>query len=542
MHLQQHRPLKRRGVRRVLLVLLALLVLETCWRTPMAALATHGTESKVPVMGIATLAVVMTVTWRVTWQVLQILERTVLRGPDTQPDFHEARPDIASPDIHPARLFNILFLIVAMMCVIIKVSSLNLSRSHATGEVEGKDKASSSRAMRSLRWRFLAVFWLFKMADWLKGPYFYEVYANKFPDDDDDLWVSRLFLTGFLAAAVLSPVAGSIVDTCGRKFGSLVFAVVYAMAALSTHATSTAALFTGRVFSGLGTALLFCAPEAWLVGEHERGGFSSSDLSGTFSLAYLGDAIVAILAGLLADYAAQAHGATAPFDCSVICLVIGGCVAVFAWGESLARHTEGASGGSQPVHDALQAMLGDPRILTVGAVQALFEGSMYIFVLQWPMVIHDVLPGLQVPYGKVFSCFMACCMVGSSLLNHLLKLGPPEKVMACMLLIGALTFGAAALRKDSLTVVLTAFFTFEGCVGVYFPLIGVLRGKYIPDKQRGMMMSLFRLPLNLIVSMVIVVVQPRLGPKGAMWCSCFACSMAFGAQVVQTSLKPRSRV
>jgi len=34
--------------------------------------------------------------------------------------------------------------------------------------------------------------------------------------------------------------------------------------------------------------------------------------------------------------------------------------------------------------DAWNVMLKDKKILLVGAVQSLFEGAMYIFVLQWP--------------------------------------------------------------------------------------------------------------------------------------------------------------
>lgn len=56
-----------------------------------------------------------------------------------------------------------------------------------------------SPAESSLRWRFLAVFWLLRMADWLQGPYFYEVYSSKIisgkPVGVD--MVSKLFLVGF---------------------------------------------------------------------------------------------------------------------------------------------------------------------------------------------------------------------------------------------------------------------------------------------------------------------------------------------------------
>lgn len=48
---------------------------------------------------------------------------------------------------------------------------------------------------------------------------------------------------------------------------------------------------------GLGTSLLFSAPETWLVSEHNKQGFDGKYLGQTFGLAYFGDAIVAILAG-----------------------------------------------------------------------------------------------------------------------------------------------------------------------------------------------------------------------------------------------------
>lgn len=44
--------------------------------------------------------------------------------------------------------------------------------------------------------------------------------------------------------------------------------------------------------------------------------------------------------------------------------------------------------------------------MLVGAVQAFFEGAMYIFVLQWPPAMIKALAGKQVPFGQVFSCFM----------------------------------------------------------------------------------------------------------------------------------------
>ena len=44
------------------------------------------------------------------------------------------------------------------------------------------------------------------------------------------------------------------------------------------------------------------------------------------------------------------------------------------------------------LRDGWDAILNDRRILYTGMVQSLFEGAMYIFVLQWPPAIQSVLP------------------------------------------------------------------------------------------------------------------------------------------------------
>lgn len=62
----------------------------------------------------------------------------------------------------------------------------------------GSDDTKPSN-VKSLQARFLVVFWLLRMADWLQGPYFYEVYSSKVINGlpvSLDL-VSKLFLIGF---------------------------------------------------------------------------------------------------------------------------------------------------------------------------------------------------------------------------------------------------------------------------------------------------------------------------------------------------------
>lgn len=402
--------------------------------------------------------------------------------------------------------------------------------------------------VRSWQRRFLIVFWLFKMADWLQGPYFYEVYASKIINGVavSSAGVARLFLTGFGSTALFGAIVGGLVDSLGRKRGSLMFALMYAVSALSTRGNTLPLLFAGRVAGGIGTSLLFSAPEAWLVSEHQKNKFDGKFLGQTFGLAYFGDAIVAIMAGQLAGFVAAGRGPTAPFELSVLFLAAGAAFVTFFWKENFggkaqavatseasgAEEEEASTGGQDSgklIGEATSAMFEDKKILLVGAVQALFEGAMYIFVLQWPPALKAALgAGVAVPFGKIFSCFMVCCMLGSTTFSWLMRQGKaPENIMMGMLLVAAASMTTATTLGigGSLVPLIASLFAFEACVGMYFPLIGTLRSKYLPDAYRGVIMNLFGIPLNLIVVGVFLSIS-KLGLAGAFTCSSSALALA----------------
>ena len=416
------------------------------------------------------------------------------------------------------------------------------------GFIRRRNAENKPNIVKGLQVKYLAVFWLLRMADWLQGPYFFEVFSSKtsngMPVTSD--MVGKIFLLGFATTGLIGPFLGQLVDTYGRKGGTLLYTLLYALSALSTRSSNMAVILAGRVAGGLGTSLLFSAPEAWLVGEHERSGMDGKWLGQTFGWAYAGDAIVAIVAGQLATLAARQAGPTGPFLLSVAFLAMGALGAVWKWDENTAHSVVQSDSNrllngmeqqvanttqlidkkepNQPsIKEALKAIAEDKKILLLGAVQALFEGAMYLFVLQWPPLIAAAIhasrfgPDAVVPYGHVFSCFMASCLLGSTLYGKLQEVGAvKEKSMTIMLAVAAVAVAAAAqIGSTHLVGLSLAFFVFEACVGMYFPSIGSLRSKYLPDQHRAVMMNLFGIPLNLMVVSIVLGLK-SLGPKGAL--------------------------
>ena len=279
----------------------------------------------------------------------------------------------------PSNLFNGLFLSLAAVALVSKVAGVQSSKSSESSQNAESEKPAGVKVLQA---KFLTVFWLMRMADWLQGPYFYEVYSSKIIGGNPvslDL-VSKIFLVGFATTGIFGPLLGRLVDTVGRKAGTLAYAALYAIGALSTRSALLPLLLLGRVAGGLGTSLLFSAPEAWLVGEHQKANFDGKWLGQTFGWAYAGDSLVAITAGQLASLSAAKSGPTGPFTLSLLFLALGSLITSLKWNENVAsRSKDEAADGSQKeakptIGDAWNVMKADKRILLLGAVQSLFEG------------------------------------------------------------------------------------------------------------------------------------------------------------------------
>ncbi len=123
----------------------------------------------------------------------------------------------------------------------------------------------------------------------------------------------------------------------GRKKASLLYVILYVLSCATKHSPDFTVLMVGRLLGGIATSLLFSAFESWIVAEHFNKGFEERWLGDTFSKAvFVGNGLVAILAGLLANYLVDnlALGPVAPFDASATVLLIGGAVILASWGEN----------------------------------------------------------------------------------------------------------------------------------------------------------------------------------------------------------------
>ncbi|KAH7387716.1 hypothetical protein KP509_16G037800 [Ceratopteris richardii] len=394
-----------------------------------------------------------------------------------------------------------------------------------------KDRIVTSEVFSAFKNNYLLVYCLMMAGDWLQGPYVYYLYTQYGFNKGD---IGRLFIAGFGSSMIFGTCVGSLGDKYGRKRASITYCITYILSCMTKHSPEYKVLMVGRILGGIATSLLFSAFESWLVAEHFKRGFEAQWLSLTFSKAvFLGNGLVAILSGLGANLLADtlSLGPVSPFDAAACILAIGMAVIIYTWSENYGDSSEG-KGLLTQFKAAASAITSDEKIALLGAIQSLFEGSMYTFVFLWTPALSP--NDEDIPHGFIFATFMLSSMIGSSLASRLMarsSIRVESYLQVVFLVSAAMLFSPVAInlfmkssghKGGSLTptgrLLLLAFCIFETCVGIFWPSIMKLRSQYVPEESRSTILNFFRIPVNIFVCVILYNVNAF--PMSVMFTMC----------------------
>ncbi|PKA66319.1 hypothetical protein AXF42_Ash007016 [Apostasia shenzhenica] len=396
-----------------------------------------------------------------------------------------------------------------------------------------KDRVGTSSAFSSFKNNYLVVYSLMMgscslplysrsranpphSGDWLQGPYVYYLYSQYGFDKGD---IGRLFIAGFGSSMLFGTIVGSLADKQGRKRACVTYCITYILSCITKHSPEYKVLMIGRILGGIATSLLFSAFESWLVAEHNKRGFEPQWLSLTFSKAiFLGNGLVAIVSGLCANLLADnlGFGPVAPFDAAACFLAIGMAIILSSWSENYGDPSDSKDLLTQ-FKGAAVAIASDEKIALLGAIQSLFEGSMYTFVFLWTPALSP--NDEEIPHGFIFATFMLSSMLGSSIASRLMARSTPKVESYMQIVFGVSAFTlllpiianllvpASGVKGGSMSSAgafqLFGFCIFEACVGIFWPSIMKMRSQYIPEEARSTIMNFFRIPLNIFVCIVL---------------------------------------
>ncbi|MBA0610877.1 hypothetical protein Godav_011640, partial [Gossypium davidsonii] len=374
-----------------------------------------------------------------------------------------------------------------------------------------KDRFSTSSAFNSFKNNYLV------------GPYVYYLYSHYGFGKGE---IGHLFIAGFGSSMLFGTVVGSLADKRGRKRACVTYCITYILSCITKHSPQYKVLMLGRVLGGIATSLLFSAFESWLVAEHNKRGFDQQWLSITFAKAiFLGNGLMAILSGLFGNELVDSLklGPVAPFDAASCFLAIGMIIILSTWTENYGDPSENKDlltqfkGAAAAIAAARSIFLSDEKITLLGAIQSLFEGSMYTFVFLWTPALSP--NDEDIPHGFIFATFMLSSMLGSSIASRLLAHPTPrvESYMQTVFMLSSMALllpvvtnllvAPSNVKGGSISfsgcIQLIGFCIFEACVGIFWPSIMKMRSQYIPEEARSTIMNFFRIPLNIFVCIAL---------------------------------------
>ncbi len=169
----------------------------------------------------------------------------------------------------------------------------------------------------------------------------------------------------------------------------------------------------------------------------------------------------------------------------------------------------------------------DKRLLVLGLTQTCFEGAMYLFVFLWVPFLQEATPQTpgSLPLGYIFSSFMVSMTLGSVIYTSIVSLSRLDgsaphaqtsdsstsesassdtphsalpsheraitlhaKLSSAVCVVSAAAF-LLSIANEHEHPRFWAFCVFEACVGVYYPVQGMLRGRLIEDEHRATVRS-----------------------------------------------------
>ena len=361
---------------------------------------------------------------------------------------------------------------------------------------------------------YLIVFMLAMFSDWLQGPYVYELYVSYGFSQAE---IAELFVCGFASSMIVGTFVGGLADKLGRKVMCIMYSVCYIVACFTKMVPEYWTLMLGRFLSGISTSLLFSVFESWMVCEHFKQGFDASLLGDTFAYATFGNGLVAVIAGLIANTAADSYGYVAPFVVAIVPLTAVAGAVFFTWPENYGNQQLNFSASLQK---GFKLILSDSRIAALGMGQSCFEGAMYTFVFMWTPALksveeaaaeasgHESKQSTSQYLGLIFAVFMVCVMVGSSIFKIFsVRKEVLYRIPLVMHAVSFLAMGTTAMFIDNKPLVYAMFLVFEATVGVFYPSYGVIKSEKIPEDIRSAVMNIFRIPLNAFVVLLLLKIK-----------------------------------
>ena len=360
----------------------------------------------------------------------------------------------------------------------------------------------------NLYFRYLTGYITARASMWAKSPYMYMLYSTVHGFTVGEIGI--LYAIDASSALIFGPLIGSLSDVYGRKK----FAVLYNILViinLSLRITGIRDLaYVAQMLTGMGASILNTSYEAWIVFEanKEFGNYNEEKdkfLKKLFKSQSIIDSSVSIIISGICALAFKYYGILAPIFISMSLCLTSAIIISITWDENKPASTK--SNAWSIYGEALQE-LKKREILTIGIIESIYQAVLNVFIFAWtPLLQLTAENGVFNP-GMAFINFVLMIILGTKIYEIFiinLKGNLYHSVSLCIIV--EICAFATIYLEDSFLIRFVFCAIINGTCGFYQPANSIIKAKILPEKYRTTLMSIFRIPLNVYVIIILIYIK-----------------------------------
>jgi hypothetical protein len=172
------------------------------------------------------------------------------------------------------------------------------------------------------------------------------------------------------------------------------------------------------------------------------------------------------------------------------------------WAENK-PNAESPTGMNKNFMEALKE-LKKREVLSMGIIESIFQAVFNIYLFAWtPILQNSTITGINV--GFIFTCFVTTMIIGTKIYEiFMIYLRCEYYLSISMSLLIELILFFFVSYIDSFLVRFSLLCMINGVSGFFCPLNSIIKSRILVEKHRATLMSIFRIPLNLYVIVVLV--------------------------------------
>ncbi len=148
------------------------------------------------------------------------------------------------------------------------------------------------------------------------------------------------------------------------------------------------------------------------------------------------------------------------------------------------------------------------EVLSMGIIESIFQAVINIYLFAWTPILQNSTDTLNINVGFIFTCCIFTMILGTKLFEiFMIYLKADSYISVSLALLIQLILFSLVYFIESFFIRLLLLASINGIGGFVNPLMSIVKSKILVEEHRASLMSIFRIPLNLYVIIVLLVLR-----------------------------------